>query len=135
MLKRRDESDSPLDSLYLEAMRNAKDYPEQALGKLQAMSRLMAGEADPGKGDATRVMQQLVGGQIERLKNRVEQRATTQLPFLEERLASAKQLATTDPADTRSICHSIVELYEGRDWAGELVEQARALLLELDEDR
>ena len=132
MLRRREESDSPLESLYLEAMRDAKDHPERSLEKLRAVIGLMAGMPQDKQHEQTSLMLRLARQQADRLAERVEQRSSTQLPFLEERLQNARDLAKSDPASARKVCQALIDLFGDRPWARPAVEQAEAVLSELD---
>ncbi|TWT37729.1 Serine/threonine-protein kinase PknH [Posidoniimonas corsicana] len=130
-LRLREASDSPVEALYLQAMRAAKDDPERALRDMRAMIALLSQEPPPGADEDAVALLQLAEQQSNRLERRVASRAKSQLPFLTERLDAARRLSESDPAAAREICQAVVQLYSDRDWADAPVGEARALLSEL----
>lgn len=131
MLRRRATSDQPLESLYLEAMRVARDNPDQALAQLRSMTDLMAG-VEPGELDqSTRLMLKVAQQQVEQLERRVAKRAAVQLPLLAGRVERARLLRDQDPEAARRIAAAVVRLYDGREWATDVVADAQRLLSEL----
>ncbi len=137
LLRRRAQSDSPLEALYLEAMRDAKDNPERAAEQLRSIIDLMdaALGLDASDNEVNQAMLPLAQLQLERLDERIADRAKAQLPFLQERLERARDVAKTNPQAARAICRAIISFYQHRPWASAVVAGAEALLSELDDEQ
>ncbi|MFO0915555.1 MAG: serine/threonine-protein kinase [Pirellulales bacterium] len=148
----------PYEQLYLEAVALADDQPNLAASRLESLINLGVAElkatssnakapsatdtAQPSAQPKTKSGTELddhetVAACLEVAKRRLEQlqkeqqRLTDQhKKFIEERLETARTIAAKHPALARDIANEIVQLYGDREWASELVAQARELAKE-----
>jgi hypothetical protein len=102
------------------------------LAKFQALLDVYDGGQQLAKNaDEQRTDQQcldLARRQIERLSKSVAASVAAERELLAARLAEANELAPSDPAAARRVWQGIVRLYGDKEWARELVEQARSRL-------
>lgn len=116
----------PVERMYFEALGYLHLDPELGRKKLQALVDLFRDAKDGSK--QTRECLQLAQKQLDRLDRQMPQQVSADRKLLEEKLAEAKQLDSSDPAAAYRMRAAIVELYGNEAWAAALVDQARAAL-------
>jgi len=121
-------SDSPIAAEYLAAIELAEIDPDQAATRLQAMVNLYAVSQD----EAVSVFVEAARDQLPRIREKVRQRAASQLAWVHKRLRDVDAIIASDPQHARIICQSVIELYHDRPWAAEAVAMAQQRLDSLD---
>ena len=116
----------PVERMYFEALGYLHLDPELGRKKLQALVDLFREAKDGSK--QTRECLQLAQKQLDRLDRQMPQQVSADRKLLEEKLAEARQLDSTDPAAAYRMRAAIVELYGTEAWAAGLVDQARAAI-------
>ena len=116
----------PVERMYFEALGYLHLDPELGRKKLQALVDLFREAKDGSK--QTRECLQLAQKQLDRLDRQMPQQVSADRKLLEEKLAEARQLDSTDPTAAYRMRAAIVELYGTEAWAAGLVDQARAAL-------
>ncbi len=124
---------SPVERAYLEAMGSLRSDPELAARKLEALIALYAPEGKPSDDPAGPAHQcvELARRRLARLKEELQTGEADLVRAVEERLSLAEQLRHDNPRRAAEICEALVTLYEGKPWAGPIVERARQVLAEL----
>jgi len=131
----------PFEVLYLKAVAVAQQSPAEAVSLLSSLIELYGVDADvtlteddtPAARQAACV--QLAKVQLERLKETLAQQSARQVASLQERLAAAETLASTDPEVAAAMYQAIVNLYQNEPWAAEIVTEARRRLDATSEDK
>ncbi|MBI3839222.1 MAG: serine/threonine protein kinase [Planctomycetia bacterium] len=116
----------PVQRAFTEAKRYALISPELGLVKFQALVDVY-GEADVGS-ETPRQFVRLARQQIKRLERQIEKSVADDRKLVESRLERAAELSASDPAAARKIYQGIVQLYDQKPWAVQLVACARAAL-------
>lgn len=116
---------NPVQRLFTEAKRYTFINPELALARFQALIDVYDDEQGS---EATRHWVKLARVQRKQLEKRIAQYAVDGQKLLESRLAKAAQITPDNPAAARKIYQGIVELYDEKPWAAELVRQAKTAL-------
>ncbi|MDZ4819578.1 MAG: serine/threonine-protein kinase [Planctomycetota bacterium] len=148
----RDESLTPLERDYIEAMNYIGTDPQRTISELQAIVGLYGGaaatepidtepiEIAPSKvtstdvSDADRAARQsaqillLAKRQLARLEKQVTQQAPAYLEVIDRAMKQAEQLRTSDIQQSRQIWQSIITLYGDKPWAASRVAKAKAFL-------
>jgi hypothetical protein len=123
---------SPLEQEYLDAVRQSTSDRTAALARLKALVDVFEGSEQLGKTpDEQRTAEQcleLARRQIKRLSDSLAASAAAEKELLAARMAEADELAERDAAAARRVWQGVVRLYGDKEWAGELVAQARARL-------
>jgi serine/threonine-protein kinase len=116
----------PVEVLYLEAMKTAESSPQRAIEMLEGLIRLYGSET-PADGADERVATgvQLAQRQLNQWRDDFAALNERRLLDLQERLATADRLGSSDPEAANAIRQAIVDLYEGQPWASEIVAEAR----------
>jgi serine/threonine protein kinase len=131
---RRDDSREPMtpvERAYWEANQFAATDPEAALARFEA---LIAVYDDSPQSDAptanrrTQQCLQLAREQIARLAPEVKSQSQQQKLAVRRQLERAEELAESDRAAAQRIWQGVVTLYDGKQWATELVAEARSRL-------
>ena len=68
--------------------------------------------------------------QLAQLQKRIDLESAKLLPEIRMCMARAAQLQQTNPDAARQMLQAIIDLYEGRTWAQEIVGEARRQLAE-----
>ena len=113
---------------YMEAIRYLDLEPEWGATRLQAMIDLYDHDR---KGDASGPTGQcltLARRRLAKIRQEIDQYSTDQLTLLQERLAEADSLRTTNPKTAQSIYRAVAELYDRKPWARDAVGHAREAL-------
>ncbi len=116
----------PVQRAYTEAKRYGLISPELGLAKFQALIDVYD-EAD-GNSETARQFVKQARQQIKRLQKQIEQSVVEDRKLVESRLVRATELSATNPAAARKIYQGIVELYDQKPWAAQLVSRAKAAL-------
>jgi serine/threonine-protein kinase len=116
----------PVQRLYTEAKRYTFINPEMASAKFQALIDVYD---DDQAAETTRHWVKLAKLQRKQLQKRINQYVVDGQRLLEARLAKAAELAPDNPAAARKIYQGVVELYDEKPWAAELVRQAKTALV------
>ncbi len=120
---------NPIERAYVEAKRTILINPELALEKFDA---LVAVYDDGEQGsEISRHYVKLARQQRKRVEKQIARYSDEARKLVEGRLAKAAELAATDPAAARRIYQGIVELYDDKPWASELVVTAKSRLATL----
>ncbi|HUE74090.1 MAG TPA: serine/threonine-protein kinase [Pirellulaceae bacterium] len=123
---------SPIEREYLLAMRQSTTDPAAALARFQALVDAFSGSKElGGSAEEQRTAEQcleLARQQIEQLRDSLAESIAAEKKLLAERLAAADELAGSDPAAANRIRQGIVALYDDKEWARELIQQAREKL-------
>lgn len=138
----------PVEQLYVDAIDSAARSPDVALARLQSLIDLydtpvaaanthVEAAAASNKtlltpADRTAIVVQLAERQLIELRARVEQQEASQRAALEERLATAQRLASSNAAQAKTMYRAIIALYQHEPWAQSAVATARERLAELD---
>lgn len=122
----RNETLSPIELAYIDAIRVAPADPQKGIVKLEA---LIAVYSDQNADNETvRRCLDLAKLQLSRLKGQAELGTAEQVASIRERLAHASEVSESNPALARSIRQGIIDLYGDKPWAASLVAEARASL-------
>ncbi len=123
---------TPIERAYQEALRAAETDPEAALRRFEALVAVFDGSADRESNDeSTRTTAQcldLAREQIARLRPEVETVITEQKATLERQLARADEISKRDRAAAEKIWQGVITLYGDKHWATELVNAAQGKL-------
>lgn len=127
---RRADSESALEQLYLEIIRQSRTDPRGAMTRLEALVQLYA-DAPPNDEDQQQILD-LAQRQIERAAQADQDQAEQQRPLIEDRLAAARQFAADGQAGkAHGLLQGLIELYHDEPWADEAMQVARELLAQL----
>jgi hypothetical protein len=114
---------SPIEQLYLDAMRTHASRVEDVVVELEALVDLFRNS--PGPSEKERLCLALAERELNVLRQSVQQVSATHRPLIKQRLDQADQLQATDPEAAQSIRRAIVRVYSDRRWAHDLVQRAR----------
>jgi len=116
----------PVQRLYTEARRYTFINPELALAKFQALIDVYDdGQSGP---ETTRHWVKLARQQRTLLQNRIGKNVAEGRKLVESRLEKAEEIAAENPTGARKIYQGIIELYDDKPWAAELVGHAKTAL-------
>jgi serine/threonine protein kinase len=131
----KNESLSPIERAYMDAISIARNNPELGLAKIKAIIAVYP----PDPENATRRDRQcweLARREAARLSQQVGGSAKEQLQELELRLDRADELATSDLASAQEMWRGVIELYSDKPWAAQAVKRAqKALAAEASADK
>jgi hypothetical protein len=116
----------PIERAYVEAMNLAWLDPERGLAKLQALVDLHVDRTDPTGPDGQCL--DLARRQVQRLRQQVDRFGPESQEDLENRLKRAEELRESDPETARTILRGLVEFYQDKPSAAEIVAKARQAL-------
>ncbi len=119
---------TPLERMYVDAVRQAELHPERAIAQLSALLTLF--EDHESLNESERQSLVLARRQLARLEQQMAAQAEEHLALLRERLEYAQQMQATNPEQAGQIWRAIIELYEDKPWAAEPVQQAKEQLAE-----
>jgi serine/threonine-protein kinase len=138
----------PAEQLYLAAVSRAPTSPDESLSMLQSLVDLYGPAAstettkngangnDTKTDDAASRTSDVIQLAMRRLKSMqpdVERQHKQQIAALEERLAAAEQLMTSNPQEAAAMYRAIVKLHAEDAWAKAIVDSARGQLAKLDQ--
>jgi serine/threonine-protein kinase len=142
------ESFTPIEQLYLDAIRKAQSDPPQAIRDLESILVLYPQDgsaaedsdasanhlSDEARKHNQRVQEclALIHRRLEQLTRSMEAEEQNQLPLMRRRLKRAHELRTTDPDRAHDMYAAIVQLCEGKVWAQDIVEEATAGIKSMD---
>jgi serine/threonine-protein kinase len=119
----------PAANIYAEAIGLEDSNPARAVAMLESLLALYRpGGVSADVGEDARPYMVLAERQMERLRGRLDQQASEQLPALNERFAAAGKLEESAPTRAAKMYRAIVDLYGDQPWAATVVEDARARL-------
>lgn len=139
--KRRGAPSSPIERVYLDAVRVAEENPDEGVAKLTAFVELFdsstqkeeareeAEKVEEDEKDEAALRQAFVAvatRKLERLREEREKARAEDLALIAERWNAAVELATTDRVEAEKIRAALLELYGERAWANEALKEARA---------
>jgi hypothetical protein len=129
----KDESLTPVEHDYLEAMNAVGSDPERTIQKLQAIVDLYGRQPNSAasKGEAeerTGQMVELSRRQLQQLREQATRSVPQYRSLIEAKLRQAEQLRQTAPQQSREIWRSIVTLYGDKPWAAAQVARAKVAL-------
>ncbi len=116
----------PIERAFLESINYESIDPEQGAARLKALVEMYQDRKDLS-GPAGRCLE-LARCRYERLSQALEIVSADTLAELEERLEHANDIRAANPAGARAIWRGLVELYQEKEWAAEVVAAARAEL-------
>jgi serine/threonine-protein kinase len=116
----------PIERAYLEAVSQSALDPDRGLMKLQALVDLYQDRKDLS-GPAGKCLE-LARRQLRDLRKQVDEAASESRAEVEQRLARADELRSTNPAAAQAICNAVIVLYRDKPWAAEAVARARKAL-------
>ena len=122
--------DSPIGPEYLVAIESASSDPETAAAHLSALITLYKPLAN----------RKLIGpfvraaeNQLPFIEEQAKKRVMTEKKLLTERLSTAREFLEENPEEAKNICGAICVLYQNKSWADSLVQQAKQLLKEIQD--
>jgi hypothetical protein len=116
----------PIERAYLEAINYASIDPDRGLAKLRALVELYRDRTDLS-GPAGKCLE-LARRRYERLSQQLAAASEDSREEIEGRLRRAEEIRQENPDAARSILQGLIELYQDKPWAAEVVTQARAAL-------
>lgn len=120
---------SPIERDYVEALKQVDLDPEAGMIKMQALLDLYGG--DPEDQPAlTRQCLILARRRLQKLRKEVDSYADEHLANIDSQLSRAEALAIEQPAESQKIWRAVIELYDGKPWAADVVKRARARMAE-----
>jgi hypothetical protein len=115
----------PAEQLYVRASDLAATSPDEAAAMLQSLINLY-GTATPGSKKDLADIVELAKHRMKSLRDEIAKLHERELAALRERLAAADKVAKDNPQQAKNMYQAIVDLYESKAWAREIVSQARS---------
>ncbi len=119
----REESLSPIQRDYLDAMSHFATSPQQTAARLRAIVEIY--ESLPKLSSTTTQFVELARRQLKRLEDQSARAAPAYLEVIDANLKRADDVRSMDPAASRKIWSGIVQLYAEQPWAAGRVAKAR----------
>jgi hypothetical protein len=124
---------SPVERAYVEVLISSPGDPERMIEKLRAFISVFQSAADtehPGKhaSNPVAVCVELANRRLKKLEKDVDEINVEQAQVIRRRLDEASALELQNPHRADEIRRGIIELYQNRRWAKELVEEAKKKL-------
>jgi len=128
---------SPVERTYVNVLISSPSDPEQMIDKLRAFIAVFQTNQPQSEGSSTlrrhasnpvEICVELARRRLKKLEQDVEEINAEQIQVLRRRLDAALDIESKDPARAEEIRQGIIELYQHRRWAKELVEEAREAL-------
>ena len=117
---------------YVEAIKYVRLDPERGMAKLKAFFYLYGSKVDStgpiDTSSPTGQCLELARRRLRQLEVQIKQSSGDRVSLIRARLDSADDMADADPDKARSIREAVVELYDGKAWAKEVVRRAREAL-------
>jgi hypothetical protein len=118
---------SPVERDYVEALKQVDLDPELGMKKMMALVDLYGGDTSDQPG-VTRQCLELAKRKLEKLREDVAAYSREYRERISAQLDRADAIAGDDPLAAQKIWRAVIELYDGKTWATDLVDQARAKL-------
>ncbi|HVA46018.1 MAG TPA: serine/threonine-protein kinase [Pirellulales bacterium] len=118
---------SPVERDYIEALKQVDLDPEVGMKKMTALVDLYGGDAEE-QPDVTRQCLALARRKLRKLRKDVARYTEEHRERISAQLDRADSLAADDPQTSQKIWRAVIELYDGKPWADDLVAQAREKL-------
>lgn len=118
---------------YVEALKQVDLDPELGMKKMMALLDLYGGDAAL-QPDVTRQCLELAKRKLEKLRKDVAKYAQEHREQISAQMDRADALSKDDPQTAQKMWRAVIELYDGKAWATDLVDQARAKLEERTAD-
>jgi serine/threonine protein kinase len=112
---------------YVEALKQVDLDPELGMKKMIALVDLYDGDATEQPA-TTRQCLNLAKRKLEKLRKDVAAYSQEHRDRISAQLDRADTIASDDPKTAQKIWRAVIELYDGKTWATDLVDQARAKL-------
>jgi serine/threonine protein kinase len=126
---------TPVEQLYLDAVKLKSSEPERAQAKFQAVASLFSdvdnSSLEEGDRKAARQCVELAKRQLKKLDAMILAIANKHRPLIEQQIARGEGLAASSPNEARTIWQGLVELYGDKPWSNDLIEPIRKKLAEL----
>lgn len=123
---------TPVEHAYLEALSYLRLDPELGAARLRAIVDLFgtssANRGPEKQSGPTQLCVELARRRLAALEARIQRDGEAQQKTLDTQLTRAKQLADVNPDEARTIWRAIIELYGGKSWAQEAVDEASSEL-------
>lgn len=126
------DSVSPVERLYLQAISTADSSPETAVAMLQSLVDLYGPTASDEANSDAAVIVQLAMRRLAVLKADLANQHQQQLASLRERLEAAEKIAQQTPEQAAAMYQAIIQLHQDDEWAAQVVDEARGRLAELE---
>jgi serine/threonine-protein kinase len=117
---------SPVEHLYVDAIRLQQTSRERAAVELAALVDLFG--ADPDASEETKRCVELARRKLQSLQSSIGLTESLHRKTLDERMRDAGKLHQTDPDAARAIWRGIIQLYSDKPWASDIVRQAHEAL-------
>jgi len=122
----RDDTLSPVEHDYLEAMNSLGSEPQKTIDKLQAIIELYGAGSD--RSEETQRCVELARRELAQLREQAAKVVPEYRKNLEASLRRAQQLTASAPDEARAIWKGMITLYGDKPWAAEQVNRAKAAL-------
>jgi hypothetical protein len=119
----------PVEQIYLEAIQLAEVQPAQAAQKLEAM--LVVFDEEEQSSEQVERCLELARRRLQQLRSVIDRISLQQIEVAQQRMDVAARLAPSEPAQAARIYRGIIQLYEDKPWAANLVQEADRALAEL----
>jgi len=122
-----DEQLLPVERAYLEAIAVSRINPEQSIQNLEAIIDLYGGPSE-NETDLTNPRGkcvELAKRRLKRLRSELDRISELQLVQLTTLMESADSYDQEDPARADRMRHGLIQLYEGKPWAAEIIKRAK----------
>jgi hypothetical protein len=114
---------TPVERLYLDALRHAWTNPDVCMTRFQAIVDLY--EVGGRRSGPTWQCVELAKRRLARLREQQEAQAGEHLALIQERLDRADSIRKSDPARAAAMYRAVIELYQDRSWAADAVRRAK----------
>ncbi|HTQ38421.1 MAG TPA: serine/threonine-protein kinase [Pirellulales bacterium] len=121
-----DDTLSPVERDYLEAINGVSIDRQRTIDKLQALVELYGSQTDLSESTAQCV--EFAREDLKELRNLTAKSMPEDLAVIDANLQRAEQLRQTSPEQARNIWQSIITLYGDKPWAAESIAKAKAAL-------
>ena len=122
----RAENLSPIEHDYLEAIRYTRLDPQRGMAMLSALIDLY-GQRQDTSGPIGKCLK-LARRRLQRLQEELREQTGQHLTLVEGRLKLAERIRPDEPDRARRMYQAVIELYEDKPWAADLVRRARKAL-------
>lgn len=117
---------TPVELAYLESIQERRTNPERTAARLTALINVYGGQS--GHSDRDKMCLELANRQLTQLRIVIDRSADRRLDALHERLQHAAELMQSKPDEAIAIYRGIIDLYQEKPWAGEVVKRAQHAL-------
>ncbi|HEY2882741.1 MAG TPA: protein kinase [Pirellulales bacterium] len=127
----RDESLTPVERDYLEAMNWLSIDPQRSTNRLQALVDLYSRTGGKAENSETTQCIELAKRQLQQLREQTAKSIPQYQQLIQSQLRRAEQLRQVSPADAQAIWRGIITLYSDKPWAAADIARAKAALAEM----